>query len=221
MTIDYFSLGHPLARIRSRYALRARRALLDLCVERLQPTAEWRVLDLGVTPDRSLPESNFFELLYPWKHRIVAASIEDASWMELEHPGLKFVRIAPGRLPFDDDQFDLVFCSAVIEHVGSREDQRAFARETLRVGKRFFLTTPNRQFPLEFHTLLPFIHWLPQALHQRLLRMMGFTFWARTENLNLLTPGAFGDLMPPCRSLTVYTYKLLGMPSNIAVFGVK
>lgn len=190
-------------------------------MDRLQPTAQWRVLDLGVTPDRSLPESNFFEALYPWKDKIVAASIEDAGWMEQVYPGLVFTQIAPGPLPFAEDEFDLVFCSAVIEHVGTRDSQRHFVEEALRVGKRFFLTTPNRQFPLELHTLLPLVHWLPQPTHQWILRTLGIEFWAQTANLNLLTPQAFKTLFPPCRSLEVYTYKLAGMPSNIAVYGVK
>jgi hypothetical protein len=32
-----------------------------------------------------------------------------------------------------------------------------------------FVTTPNRWFPLEVHTLLPFVHWLPPGPRRRLL----------------------------------------------------
>ena len=68
------------------------------------------------------------------------------------------------RCPFDDGSFDVVFSNAVIEHVGDRERQGQLVREALRVGRRVFLTTPNRWFPVEVHTRLPFVHWLPDEL---------------------------------------------------------
>lgn len=129
--------------------------MFDLFMEVLTLGPESKVLDLGVSPDQSLPESNFFEALYRWKNRIVAASIEDARWLEAAYPGMKFVHIRPGPLPFFDNEFDAPFCSAVVEHVGDREAQRAFVSECLRVSKQFFVTTPNRQFPIELHTFLP------------------------------------------------------------------
>ena len=221
MTIDYFSLGHPLSGFRSRFALKAREKMFDLFMNVMQPSPSARIVDLGVTPDSSLPESNFFEKFYPYKNGITAASIEDASFLEDLCPGLRFVRIQPGPLPFADDEFDILFCSAVIEHVGDRESQRNFVRESLRVSRRFFFTTPNRQFPVEFHTVLPFFHWLPQPLHQSVLRRMGLDFWARTENLNLLAPRTFLGLFPPCDELHLFNYKLFGLPSNIVVYGKK
>ncbi len=63
--------------------------------------------------------------------------------------------------------FDVVFSNAVIEHVGDRERQEALVREALRVGRRVFVTTPNRWFPIEVHTRLPFVHWLPDELAHR------------------------------------------------------
>ena len=70
---------------------------------------------------------------------------------------------ADGRdLPFADGEFDLGFSNAVVEHVaGGREGQRRFVHELCRVSGSVFVTTPNRWFPLEVHTLLPFVHWLP------------------------------------------------------------
>ena len=71
---------------------------------------------------------------------------------------------ADGRdLPFADGAFDLGFSNAVVEHVGGREEQRRFVHELCRVAKRVFVTTPNRFFPLEVHSLVPFAHWLPRA----------------------------------------------------------
>src|SRR5438034_10316892 len=114
--IDYFSLGHPLAAIRSHYGFKARRRMFELFMRRFSPTAGDKVLDLGVTPDDSLPESNFFEQLYPFRQNLTAASIEDAAQIEQRFPGVTFVRIEAEGLPFPDNHFDLLFCSAVVEH---------------------------------------------------------------------------------------------------------
>ena len=65
------------------------------------------------------------------------------------------------QLPFRDKAFDLLMSVAVIEHVGSREKQRALLYEMCRVGKAFCVWTPNRWYPLEFHSLIPLLHWLP------------------------------------------------------------
>ena len=67
------------------------------------------------------------------------------------------------RLPFRDGAFDVVFSNSAIEHVGNRESQESFAREAARVGRGYWIQTPNRWFPVEQHLLTPFIHWLPKA----------------------------------------------------------
>jgi hypothetical protein len=218
-TLDYFSLGHPLASFRSHFALRARRRMFDLFIELLAPTARDKVLDLGVTPDDSLPESNLFDALYPHRHNLVAASIEDAKLLETRYPGLRFVRIAPGPLPFRDDEFDILFCSAVLEHVGTREQQALFMSEATRVARRVFMTTPNKGFPIDFHTLLPLLHWLPQRWHQAALRAVGHEFLARTENLNLVGAADLAAICPPSAAWSLHRIRLLGFTSNLVLVG--
>jgi hypothetical protein len=62
---------------------------------------------------------------------------------------------------------------------------------------------------------------LPQAAHQRVLRAMGKEFWARTDNLNLLTAGSLRRLFPSCSELTVHSLRLFGWPSNVIAYGNK
>jgi SAM-dependent methyltransferase len=217
--VNYISPEHPLNAMRSFYSNKMRERMFGFFMERMQPTSSTLILDLGVTPDEKWPESNYFEKLYPFKQNIVAAGIEDASYLEKIYSGVRFAKITPGRLPFEDNQFDIVFCSAVLEHVGDSTAQRQFVAETLRVAKRFFFTTPNRKFPVEFHTFLPFVHWLPQATHQSVLRLVGMDFWAKTENLNLLTEQTFRELFPENATVEIDSFRLFGWPSNIIAYG--
>lgn len=221
MTIDYFSLGHPLVRLRSRYALRARQRMFERFMAFAHPGPDSAVLDLGVTPDQSLPESNHFEQAYPYPERLTAASIEEVQGLRSRFPRVHFVRIAPGRLPFEDDQFDACFCSAVIEHVGERDAQARFIGEIARVARRFVLTTPNRWFPLELHTFLPLLHWLPRPAHQAALRGLGRPFWARTENLNLLSARELLHMVPPGVQASITRVRLLGITSNLVLAGAR
>ena len=83
-------------------------------------------------------------------------------------------------LPFRDNDFDIVFSNSVIEHVGSVENQRKFAQEIARVGKSYWVQTPNRGFPIEQHMLLPFVHLLPRKWQPLIVnRFTGWEFAVR------------------------------------------
>ena len=125
-TSAYYSITKrmPLA---SRLSFRARRKMFDTLMNFMCPTESTTVLDLGVTCDVNSPESNFFEELYPYKHRIVCAGTEAAYHLESKYPGTRFLQVTPdARLPFPDRHFDMVFSNAVIEHAGGRDAQRRF-----------------------------------------------------------------------------------------------
>jgi SAM-dependent methyltransferase len=78
-------------------------------------------------------------------------------------------------LPFRDQSFDIVFSNSVIEHVGTPEMQAQFAREVVRVGRRYWVQTPDRSFPVEPHLLTPFLHYLPHTWQAKVARR--FTVW--------------------------------------------
>ena len=78
-------------------------------------------------------------------------------------------------LPFRDCAFDIVFSNSTIEHVGAFDDQQKFAAEITRVGKRYWVQTPDRRFPFEMHVMLPFVHYLPPDWQRAVVTR--FTGW--------------------------------------------
>lgn len=182
------------------------------------------ILDIGVTSDRSYDHSNYLEAWYPHKNRIIAVGVDNAGWVELEYPGMSFVKANGCDLPFANNTFDFTHSSAVIEHVGSRSQQARFLGEAWRVARKgVFVTTPNSGYPVEFHTMLPLIHWLPVSLYRKMLLALGYGFFADEKNLNLLS----------CRSLSriaraagierfrISSVSLLGFPTNLLLMAHK
>ncbi len=110
-----------------------------------------------------------------------------------DYPG-PFVRAdASERLPFADGEFDLVYCSSVIEHV-PRARRAAFAAEIRRVGRGWFVQSPAWSFPIEPHALLPAAHWLPPRLRRSYWRLGSAGAW---EEISLLRRGEIEALFGP------------------------
>lgn len=189
-------------------------------------TDEDAVLDIGVTSDQTYASSNYLEAWLEKKSRITAVGIDDASFLEDLYPGLKYVQANGLNLPFASGSFDVVHSSAVLEHVGSLENQIKFISECARVAKKAFcITTPNRHFPVEFHTVLPLVHWLPKKWFRSLMRVSGREFFSREENLNLMSrqdmiEAANTALGIDRFNLHMRSVKLAGWSSNLILYGV-
>lgn len=128
-------------------------------------TAGMRVLDVGGTIE--------IWRLAPVMPRVVL--LNQAFWPH-QREGAEGVILGDGtRLPFADQSFDLVFSNSVIEHVGDVAAQARFAAEIGRVGKGYWVQTPNRFFPVEQHMWTPFVHWLPRGWQAAILKR--FSVW--------------------------------------------
>ena len=107
---------------------------------------------------------------------------------------------------FRNGQFDVVYSNSVIEHVGGMEDMRKMAREIQRVGKWYFIQTPNLYFPIEPHFVFPLFQFLP--ISWRIYLVLHFNLgWVRREtdreraerevrSINLLSKNQLRSLFP-------------------------
>jgi len=65
---------------------------------------------------------------------------------------------------FKDKEIDIVFSNSVIEHLYTFENQQKMANEARRVGRYYYIQTPNYFFPFEPHWLFPFFQYFPFRL---------------------------------------------------------
>jgi hypothetical protein len=198
--------------------------MFDSFIKSMKIAAVDTILDVGVTSDRSYDHSNYLEAWYPHKSHITAVGIDNATSLQLRHPGVKFVRADGRNLPFDDNAFDFVHSSAVVEHVGSAKLQARFLYELWRVARKgIFVTTPNCRFPVEFHTVLPLIHWLPTRQYRKLLTALGYGFFADEDNLNLMSGRSLARAAKAAgiERFEIGSVSLLGWSTNLLLIAVK
>jgi len=111
------------------------------------------LLDVGGTTD-------FWRGGIPEGARITVVNIDPQRSLE----GVLFVEGDACQLGFLDKSFDVAFSNSVIAHVGDLSRQQKMAQELQRVGRSYFLQTPNKNFPIDWRTLVPFFHWLPARM---------------------------------------------------------
>lgn len=177
-------------------------------------TSESRVLDVGGNPatwqrPSTRPRLTMLNVIPPDPDTELG---RDMQWV-----------MADGRsLPFMDKAFEIVYSNSVIEHLATAASQERFAAEIARVGKGYFVQTPNRWFPIEPHYLTPLIHFLPHGWRRRLVR--NFTVWGRVtrptareceaivREIRLLDAAAMRRLFPDAR---IRKERFLGLPKAL------
>jgi SAM-dependent methyltransferase len=103
-------------------------------------SASDRVLDLGSGAGGLTSD------LHSAAASVVGVDVAEAALQRARtrHPELSFLRAEiDGRLPLEDNSFDVVWSSEVIEHVADTARWMSEVRRVLRPGGRLLLTTPS------------------------------------------------------------------------------
>jgi 2-polyprenyl-3-methyl-5-hydroxy-6-metoxy-1,4-benzoquinol methylase len=125
---------------------------------------------------------------------------------------------------YEDGFFDVVFSNSVIEHVGNYDQQKQMVQEMVRVGRRYFVQTPNRNFPIEPHFMFPFFQFLPMLMKLFIIRKL---WWFRRiddkrqateaiESIRLLNRHELLAMFP---EPNVCEEKLFGLTKSFMVYG--
>ena len=131
-----------------------------------------------------------------------------------EHPNvLVFVQADAAHLPLADASIALVYCNSLLEHVGDWRVQRQVLAEIERVGRKLFVQTPNRHFPIEPHHLVPTFQYWPRFLQ----RWIGEAVLGHYEEVWLLDRKAVEALAGNGERITVREEKLCGLTKSFVL----
>ena len=142
--------------------------------------------------------------------------------VETSHPAIHSVQgDATDMREFETGSFDLVFSNSVIEHLYTLELQQKMASEILRVGKSYFIQTPNVYFPIEAHYALPFAQYYSKAFLHFVLtqtKLSRMKKWSSAEasqyiaEIRLLNAQEMKALFP---GASLLKEKVLGLTKSI------
>ncbi len=208
-----------LWRLSEPLTVRSREAKFALFLREIGAQPADTVLDVGGGGDE-VRGGNYFERRYPYPERMVACVYgvnAELGAFRRHHPQVRVVAGDGRCLPFAGNAFAVAVSNAVIEHVGSRERQRAFVADLIRVAPRVFLATPNRWFPVDTHTLIPLAHYLPARPRFSIYRRLGRSYWASIDTLNLLSARQLRALVPPGVEAKLVRLRLLGLTHSLVL----
>jgi hypothetical protein len=126
---------------------------------------------------------------------------------------------------FENNSYEIVFSNSVIEHLGSYENQERMANEVMRLGKKYYVQTPNRFFPIEPHFLVPFFQFFPLDIQIAMVRRFNLGWYKRIPEIEkarvhilshrLLNQAELSELFPDG---SIYREKIFGLTKSFVVF---
>ena len=190
----YYQVAQPRT-LADRLVVKARARIYRDFMRFCRPGQDDTILDVGVS-DVVGEAPNLLERLYPYRDRITALGLGSAEAFQAEYPEVAYQQVRPNApLPFPDQYFAIATSNAVLEHVGSVENQQRFIAEMMRVAREVFVSVPHRFFPVEHHTGIPFLHYM-DATFAPACRLFGKAEWADRSNLILMSCGNLRRLWP-------------------------
>lgn len=228
---------NPLNKIVWKFSAQARQKRAELFRKYFTINEDTKILDLG-----SENGTNIYNVLQGCNYdarNIYIADIDSSAVEEGKKLyGFNAVLIEEnGKLPFDDQYFDIVYSSSVIEHTtvakseiwnlkngkefkkAAFERQKEFAAEIIRLGKQYFVQTPSKTFPVESHTWLPAFGYLPREIFVPALKLTN-RFWIKKSepDFNLLGKKEMKNLFPGaeiiCESKFGLTKSIMAVKSD-------
>jgi SAM-dependent methyltransferase len=205
-------LGNFIRRAAVNLSVNCRLRRGQLFTERLQPTSNDRILDLGGG------RGGYMAQTLPFRGNVTIADLDPGNLrMASDNYGFDTLCLdGSAKFAVPDAAYDVVFCSSVIEHVtgpkeivydlaragefttSAKAAQANFAAEVRRIAKRYFVQTPYKYFPLEQHSFLPFlVVLLPRRWHMRLMKFLATRWFKPSQpDFRLLTIREMRALFP-------------------------
>ena len=205
---------------------RKREEMLYILKEKLGNNPINSFLDVGTTEDDSLKSSNFFINKFNYIKDLKVISDQQLDKKKFSYYLKKSITDNFSNEEIKKFKSDLVISSATLEHVGNFENQSKMIQNISNLtNKFFFITTPYRFFPVDYHTKIPLLHFLPKKLHRKILSLIGLNEYAKEENLNLLDFKTVKKMINYQTNknfeIKILYIKFFGLISNILILGKK
>jgi len=173
---------------------RSREKKHRLFMHLLHPEANARILNVGITGTR-IGFREQLENWYPHPDRITGGglSFEEVDDYRDSFPSVTPIVFDGCALPFANQSFDIVYSNAVLEHLPGASAVERFTQEVQRVGKGWFISTPNFWYPIEPHYHVPFMQLLSQDSQRKLASSLGKPTY---DHLQLLSKRELRELFP-------------------------
>ncbi len=169
-------------------------------------------LDLGGGP------GSYFLTQFPERRRLILLEINQGELRQAlgQYPEARGVVADGQHLPFKNQSVACIFCNSVIEHV---PDPAQLAREVQRVGRNYFVQTPNGNFPLETHSAIPvpFYRWMPRAWRAKICRALK-TPWEYVESVTYVSEANLRRYFPATR---IERERVWGLTKSFYVLSVR
>ena len=184
-------------------------------------------LDIGTTHDVKNESSNFIV-----KNLKLTLNYKAFSNFSIKDNFFSSSTVGSISNDFEDENLnflksDIVLSSATIEHVGSNFNQKKMIQNVASLtNKIFFITTPNKNYPIDFHSKLPIVNMLPNKIFRKVLKFFNFDYLSKEENLNLLSLNDLRTLLSETNvhkdfDVKIRHIRLFFLKSNFIIIGIK
>ena len=178
-----------------------------------------RILDVGGT-------ETYWKMMELKAGDQVFITLLNLTQIDVSFPNVTSIAGDARAIMAEDASFDVVFSNSVIEHMGTYQDQLQMAREVRRVGRSYFIQTPNKYFPIEPHFLFPLFQFLSLKMRVFLIQNFNLGWFAKTPDpikaeeivsgIRLLDRYEFRTLFP---TAMIYQEKVFGFTKSFVAYG--
>lgn len=112
-------------------------------------------------------------------NEVITVDVQDKSLKDtiykyqIQFKDFNFLLASGYKLPFKPNSFDVVICNQVIEHVPKQYQQQLIDNvySILKSNGIFYIATPNKLWPIEPHTKLLFLSYLPRMIANKYVKL--------------------------------------------------
>ena len=212
-SMEFRYLRHRVfQRMRAPISDRARRKRMDKFLRIMNPQPHCKIIDIGGTISfwDEIPETLDIAVVN------LPGSLEDAT--DTHHHCTIIEGDGCDLAQFLDREFEIAFSNSVIEHVGPRVRQEAFAKEVRRLGHRYWVQTPSLWFPIEAHTGMPFWWFYGSPMRSWIIKRWyrKLPAWSdMVAGTRLLSKARMTELFPEAR---IATERMFGFPKSYIAY---